>query len=151
MSLSISFCCFGERRSIAPPLNVIPVEEMEADWGVEREILWVWLRGRRHFWCSWWGSFSMYSQSFQRRVRSGQLSGQNLSKILYIWAKVYQTSAKSAFWVNSDNLSRLRHLCLTQGKYICNWWNILITTIYDLIKGLWLRRFWCRNSQHVRQ
>ena len=44
---------FGERRSIVPPLNVIPVEELEEDWGVEREILWVWLQGRRHFWCSW--------------------------------------------------------------------------------------------------
>ena len=56
---------------------------------------------------------------------SGQ--GSYVSKIWvisYISEQVFQTSAKSAIWVNSDNLSRLRHLSLTKGNYVCNWWNI---------------------------
>ena len=97
ISLLISLCCLGKRRSIVPPLNLIPVEELEEDWGVDREILWVWLQGRRHFWCSWWGSFSVYSQRFQRRVRSGEISEQNLSNILYIWAKVFKRLPNQPF------------------------------------------------------
>ena len=97
ISLSISLCCFGERRSIVQPLHIIPVEELEEDWGVEREILWVWLQGRRHFWCSWWKSFSMYSQRFQRRVRPGQMSKQNLSNILCIWAKFFKCLLNQLF------------------------------------------------------
>ena len=97
ISLSISFCCFGKRRSIVPPLNVIPVLKLEEDWGVEREILWVWLQGRRHFWCSWWKLFSMYSQRFQRCVRSGQISEQSLSNIPCVWAKFFKRLLNQLF------------------------------------------------------
>ena len=45
-------------------------------------------------------------------------------------SKILQTSAKSAIWVNTDNLmSRLRPLSPSQGNYECNWWNILISII----------------------